>query len=236
LYSCLPYSALEVPKKTRRTRRDLTPDEFDFLLSFVDHRQQRLLALASTLGSRINELFLLDRGWVELDVRRIVIALEVTKEKREKILDLTDEETALLREQLVDVDTRLGARTTYVFPKPHGSRWRYGHFHEDVWAPAKRRAIAEWRCKEGYVCRLLSRMLRCTRFAGPALAGCVQVSCPWRSSRSGSATTTVGRHFFLTIATFGPGEARSALDDLGSGVRARLRDLAASAEAGDEVG
>ena len=31
---------LAVPKKTKRRRRDLTPDEFDFLVSYVDVRQR----------------------------------------------------------------------------------------------------------------------------------------------------------------------------------------------------
>jgi integrase len=140
---------LQVPKETRRSRQDLTPDEFDFLVAFVDARLRRLFELAATLGSRINELFLLERRWVDLEARRLVIPLEATKEKRETVLELTNEEVTLLREQLLDVYSRLGTETAYVFPKPQGSRWRYGHFHEDVWAPAKQNAVKAWRREHG---------------------------------------------------------------------------------------
>src|SRR5437660_140338 len=58
--------ALQIPKKTQRRRTNLSPDEFDFLVSFVDARQQRLFQLASTLGNRINELFALERDWCNL--------------------------------------------------------------------------------------------------------------------------------------------------------------------------
>jgi integrase len=109
---------VQVPKKTRRTRRDLSPSEFDFLIAFVDARQRRMLALASTLGNRIGELFSLERSWVDVEARRIKVPLEATKERREKVLDLTDEEVGLLREQLLDVYSRLGTATAFVFPKP----------------------------------------------------------------------------------------------------------------------
>jgi integrase len=67
------------PTKLRRTRRDLTPAEFDYLLSHVDPRQSRLLELASTLGSRINELFLLERSWVDLERRTIRFPVDATR-------------------------------------------------------------------------------------------------------------------------------------------------------------
>jgi integrase len=140
---------VEVPKRSRKTRRDLTTAGFDFLVSFVDERQRRLFQLAATLGCRINELFLLERPWVDLDRRCISIPLEATKEKRPKVLDLTNEEVGILREQLLLVYRSLASDTPYVFPKPRGSRWRYGHFHAKVWAPARRLAIAAWRCNAG---------------------------------------------------------------------------------------
>jgi integrase len=219
-----------VPKKTRRTRRDLTPAEFDFLVAFVDVRQQRLLMLASTLGSRINELFLLERGWIDLEGRRIAIPLEATKEKRPKILDLTREEAALLRDQLLDVYARLGTQTPYVFPKPRGTRWRYGHFHEDVWAPAKRAAIAAWRREQGAEAE---DEAVATPFDGVTLHTLRRTCVGWlRASQlpveviaqrlgHNDGGATLLRHYRYVRE----GEARSALDDLGDGVRARLRAL-----------
>ena len=219
---------LEVPKKTKKTRRDLTPDQFDFLASFVDHRQRRMLELAATLGNRINELFLLERRWVDLAARRIVIPLESTKERREKILDLTDEETTLLREQLLDVYSRLGTETPYVFPKPQGSRWRYGHFHEDVWAPAKKDAIAAWRIEEGADPKdetvetpfdaVTLHTLRRTCVGWLRASNLpVEVIAQRLGHNDGGATLL--RHYRYVRE----GETRAALDELGDGVRAHLR-------------
>jgi integrase len=222
--------ALEVPKRTRRTRRDLTPAEFDFLVAFVDRRQQRLLVLASTLGSRINELFMLERRWVDLEARRIVIPLEATKEKREKRLDLTNEEVAVIRAQLLDVYARLGTQTPYVFPKPQGSRWRYGHFHEDVWAPAKRHAVAAWRREHGVASEneafetpfdsVTLHTLRRT-CVGWLRASELPVEVIAQRLGHSDGGATLLRHYRYVRE----GEARSALDELGAGVRARLRAL-----------
>jgi integrase len=218
---------VQVPKKTRRTRPDLTPTEFDFLLGFVDARQRRMLALASTLGSRINELFMLRRGWVDLEARRLRIPLEATKERREKLLDLTDEEVGLLREQLLDVYSRLGTATPFVFPKPQGSRWRYGHFHEDVWAPAKRTAIAAWRREQGAEPDDESAA---TPFDGVTLHTLRRTCVGWlrasqlpveviaqRLGHNDSGATLLRHYRYIR-----EGEARAALDRLGSGVRAYL--------------
>ncbi|MFY9577975.1 MAG: tyrosine-type recombinase/integrase, partial [Gaiellaceae bacterium] len=219
---------VEVPKKTKRTRPDLTPAEFDFLLGFVDARQRRMLALASTLGSRINELFLLRRSWVDLESRRIRIPLEATKEKREKLLDLTDEEVGLLREQLLDVYSRLGTETPFVFPKPRGGLWRYGHFHEDVWAPAKRDATAAWRRERGAADP--DDESAPTPFDGVTLHTLRRTCVGWlRASRlpveviaqrlgHNDSGATLLRHYRYVRE----GEARAALDRLGAGVRAYL--------------
>jgi integrase len=228
---------VEVPKKTKRTRRDLTPAEFDFLLGFVDARQRRMLALASTLGSRINELFLLQRSWVDLEARRMRIPLEATKEKREKLLDLTDEEVGLLREQLLDVYSRLGTETPFVFPKPHGGQWRYGHFHEDVWAPAKRDAITAWRREHGAD---PDDETAPTPFDGVTLHTLRRTCVGWlRASQlpveviaqrlgHNDGGATLLRHYRYVRE----GESRSALDRLGAGVRAYLDAVDESGAAG----
>jgi len=232
---------LEPPKKTRKTRRDLTPEEFDQFVAFVDVRQRRLLQLASTLGSRINELFLMERRWVDLDVRRIVIPLEATKEKREKVLDLTDEETQLLSEQLIDVYRRLGGDTRYVFPKPQGSRWRYGHFYEDVWAPAKKDAVMNWRRERGAdpedesietpFDAVTLHTLRRTAVGWLRASDLpVEVIAQRLGHNDGGATLL--RHYRFIRE----GEARAALDSLGAGVRARLRDLSGESDKSEEGG
>jgi integrase len=222
---------IDVPKRTRKTRRDLTPAEFDFLVAFVDARQRRMLELASTLGCRINELFLLERAWIDLSARTITFPLEATKEKREKTIDLTREEVEMLRAQLLDVYSRLGSDTPYVFPKPQGSRWRYGHFHEDVWAPAKGNAIAAWRREHGAdpdddsvttpfdtvtlhtLRRTCVGWLRASRLPVEVIAQ--------RLGHSDGGATLLRHYRFVR-----DGEARAALDELGSGVRGHLRERA----------
>ena len=224
---------VQVPKKTRKTRRDLTPDEFDHLLAFVDSRQRRMIALASTLGSRINELFSLERSWIDLEARTIRIPLEATKERREKLLDLTDEEVGLLQDQLLDVYQRLGAATPFVFPKPQGSKWRYGHFHEDVWKPAKTLATKAWRREHGADPDDESAP---TPFDGVTLHTLRRTCVGWlRASQlpieviaqrlgHSDGGATLLRHYRYVRE----GEVRAALDELGAGVRAHL-DTAAKA-------
>jgi integrase len=232
---------VQVPKKTKRTRRDLTPPEFDFLLAFVDPRQRRMLALASTLGSRINELFLLQRSWVDLEARQMRIPLEATKEKREKLLDLTDEEVLLLREQLLDVYSRLGTGTPFVFPKPQGAPWHYGHFHEDVWAPAKRAATAAWRCENGFD---LADEEAPTPFDGVTLHTLRRTCVSWlrashlpveviaqRLGHNDSGATLLRHYRYVR-----EGEARAALDRLGAGVRSYLESVEPDKTVGGEGG
>lgn len=225
---------IEVPKKTRKSRRDLTPAEFDFLVAFVDGRQRRMLELASTLGCRINELFLLERAWVDLAERTITFPLEATKEKRQKTIDLTGEEVDLLRAQLLDVYVRLGSDTPYVFPKPMGSKWRYGHFYEDVWAPAKKNAIVAWRREHGAD---PDDETVATPFDSVTLHTLRRTSVGWlRASRlpveviaqrlgHNDGGATLLRHYRYVR----DGEARAALDQLGSGVRGYLRRAAETA-------
>lgn len=222
--------AIDVPRRTKRTRVDLTPADFDYLLSFVDVRQRRMLELASTLGSRIGELFSLERDWVSLDDRRLLIPLEATKEKRAKALDLTDDEAELLRAQLLDVYSRLGPGTRYVFPKPQGSRWRYGHFHTDVWAPARLAAVESYRREHGDdpddetaetpYDDVTLHTLRRTCVGWLRASGLpVEVIAQRLGHDDGGATLL--RHYRYVR----DGEVRAALDDLGAGVRAHLRAL-----------
>lgn len=219
---------IDVPKKTRKSRRDLTPEEFDFLVAFVDGRQRRMLELASTLGCRINELFLLERSWVDLAARTIIFPLEATKEKRTKTLDLTREEVDLLKAQLLDVYSRLGSDTPYVFPKPMGSKWRYGAFHERVWGPAKKDAIKAWRREHA---EDPDDESVATPFHSVTLHTLRRTSVGWlRASRlpveviaqrlghnDGGATLLQHYRFVRD------GEVRAALEELGSGVRGYLR-------------
>jgi integrase len=140
---------------------------------------------------------------------------------------------------LLDVYSRLGSETPYVFPKPRGSRWRYGHFHEDVWAPAKRDAIAAWRKAHGAdpddesattpfdsvtlhtLRRTAVGWLRASHLP-------VEVIAQRLGHHDGGATLL--RHYRYVRE----GEARAALDALGAGVRSRLRELSSGGRGGAE--
>jgi integrase len=100
-----------------------------------------MLLFKGTVGNRIGELFTLTEDRVDLADRSILIPAELCKEGIEKAIDLTIEEAALLRQQLL-------ARppgTPLVFPTKTGRPWRYGDFHKLVWSKAIRRAAKVWR-------------------------------------------------------------------------------------------
>ncbi len=98
------------------------------------------MLFAGTTGNRINELFTLTDDRVDLTGRAITIPAELCKERRHKTIPLTDEETNLLREQLL----ARAPGTPLVFPKRHGSQWRYSAFQRLVWKPMLREAAAGW--------------------------------------------------------------------------------------------
>jgi integrase len=136
---------------------------------------------------------------------------------------------------LLDVYRRLGSDTPYVFPKPQGSRWRYGHFHEDVWAPAKRDAIADWRRQQGADADggsaetpFDSVTLHTLRRTAVGWLRASQLPVEVIAQRLGhdDGGATLLRHYRYVRE----GEARTALDTLGAGVRSRLRELADEAK------
>lgn len=89
------------------------------------------MLLAGTTGNRIGELFTLTDDRVDLTARTLTIPPELCKERRRKVIPITDEETQLLREHLLA--RAAGAR--FVFPKRHGSEWSYSAFRKLVWRP-----------------------------------------------------------------------------------------------------
>ncbi len=101
----------------------------------------RLVLLAGTTGNRINELFTLTDDRVDLAARTLTIPAELCKERRRKVIPLTDEETQLVREQLL----ARAPGTPLVFPKRHGSPWRYSAFQKLVWRPMLRDAAKAWK-------------------------------------------------------------------------------------------
>jgi integrase len=116
--------------------RALSADELEFLAAYAPSYAFRLVLLAGTTGNRINELFTLTDDRVDLAAKTIAIPAELCKERRRKVIPLTDEETSLLREQLL----ARAPGTPLVFPKRHGSPWRYSAFQRFVWKPMLRDA------------------------------------------------------------------------------------------------
>jgi integrase len=119
--------------------RALSADELEFLAAYAPSYGFRLVLLAGTTGNRIDELFTLTDDRVDVSGKTITIPAELCKERRRKVIPLTDEETQLLREQLL-----ARAPGQLVFPKRYDSPWRYSAFQRLVWKPMLRDAIRAW--------------------------------------------------------------------------------------------
>jgi integrase len=133
-----------LPKVRRdRKRRALGAAELDLLVSCAPDYARRMLELAGSGGFRIGELFTLtdDRLALDGEAPHVLIPAELCKERRDKRVPLLPAEVRLLREQLL----LRAPGSSLVFPKRHGSPWRYGHFHRFVWRPALKRAALVWR-------------------------------------------------------------------------------------------
>jgi integrase len=133
-----------LPASTR-ARLALTVAEIDLLVRFTPAYAKRLVLFKSTVGNRISELFTLTDDRADLRDRTITIPAELCKEGVEKVIDLTVEEVALLREQLL----ARAPGTPLVFPTKTGRPWRHYQFLRLVWYKAIYDAAACWREQEG---------------------------------------------------------------------------------------
>lgn len=128
-----------------RQRVALSVDELDLLVAHAPEYGRRMLLFAGTTGMRIGELFSLDDSRVDLAGRTVFVPAALCKEGADKVIDLTFEEVAILREQLLA--RALG--TSLVFPTKTGRPWRHFQFLRLVWYKARSRAAAAWRDQQG---------------------------------------------------------------------------------------
>jgi len=140
-----------------RRRLALEPEELDWFLAHVPAYARRMPSLQATVGLRIGELFTLEDHECALDGDwpTILIPAAKCKEQRDKVIDLTPPEAALVRAQLTPVRLVDGdpppraAGTTLVFPTLTGKRWTHSQFDRLVWQKAKTRAAEAWRLELG---------------------------------------------------------------------------------------
>jgi integrase len=201
----------------RHEKRALSADELEFLAAYAPSYAFRLVLLAGTTGNRINELFTLTDDRVDLANRTLTIPAELCKERRTKVIPLTEEETSLLREQLL----ARAPGTSLVFPKRHGSLWRYSAFQRLVWAPMLRDASRAWEKEtetpspfEGITCHDLRR-------TAVGLMRASQIPVELAAERLGQSDG--GALLLQSYRVVRDGETRAALDGLGSGLRAATR-------------
>ena len=129
---------------TSRQRVALSVDELDLLAVKAPEYARRMLLFKGTTGMRIGELFTLVDSRVDLAGRTVFVPAALCKEGVDKFIDLTAEETALLREQLL----ARAPGTPLVFPTKTGRPWRHFQFLRLVWYKARSRAATSWRERE----------------------------------------------------------------------------------------
>jgi integrase len=130
---------------THRQRVALTVAELDLLAAHAPEYARRMILFDGTTGMRIGELFSLVDSRVDLAGRTVFVPAELCKEGADKFVELTGEETAILREQLL----ARPPRTPLVFPTKTGRPWRHFQFLRLVWYKARSRAATTWREREG---------------------------------------------------------------------------------------
>ncbi len=128
---------------TIRRRKAVSVDQLELLAELAPEYAQRMLLLMGTAGNRIGELFTLTDDRVDLKERTLFIPAELCKEGSDKWIDLTLEEVALVREQLLVQ----APSTPLVFPTKTGRPWRHYQFLRLVWYKATERAAVAWREK-----------------------------------------------------------------------------------------
>jgi integrase len=138
-----------IPRAKTTVGRALELEELRFLAARAPEHQRRWYLLGGTIGARIMSLLRAEESWLDLVERTLTIPPAHHKSGNATgepvIIDLLDEEVALLREQLLV----RAPGTTLLFPRKYGSPWSHGHFHRKTWTPTLRRARRDWRSEHG---------------------------------------------------------------------------------------
>jgi integrase len=133
-----------IPKSDKGHALDV--EELAYLVERAPAHSRIALALKGTVGARLTELLTLTDDRVNLAERFWTIPASIAKERRSKDVPLMDGEVALVLEQMTMVRP---AGATLVFPRPGGTPWRREHFYANVLAPARTKAIRDWRVSKG---------------------------------------------------------------------------------------
>jgi integrase len=138
---------IEPVRVTTRTGIALDVDQLDRLGSWFPEHLATMPWFMGSIGLRIGETLSLTDDRVDLKGGTIFIPAHLCKERRDKLIKLTNEERRLLAEQLV----ARPAGTRIVYPRLGGGRHPVGrydqhsYFYEKVWHPARDAAAGEWR-------------------------------------------------------------------------------------------
>jgi integrase len=132
---------LRMPAHETREGIALSYPELEYVASFAFENDYRGWLFAGTVGLRIGELLTAVDDWFDADAMTLTVPTGCCKERREKVIQLFPEERDLLLEQQAQRVLQLrGPRL--LFPRPRGTG--YGSesgWHQNVFAPAIRRAI-----------------------------------------------------------------------------------------------
>ena len=115
--------------------------ELRFLGEHAPAYVRDLVLFLGTTGLRLMEAFTLTADRVDLDGGRLFIPAELCKERRDKWVELTAEEVALLRRQLM----ARPAGADLVFTKSEGGQWQHRHWWKLVVGPVRRDVARKWR-------------------------------------------------------------------------------------------
>lgn len=199
--------------------RALSADELEFLVAYAPSYAFRLVLLAGTTGNRIGELFTLTDDRVDIRGRTIEISPDLCKEGRGKIIPLTDEEVALVREQLI----ARAPGTRLVFPKRHGSPWKYSAFQKLVWKPMLRDATKAWSEEQDTPAPFSGLTCHDLRHTATTLMREVGMPVELVAERLGHRDG--GALLLRTYRHLRVGELHAALDALEGGLRAHRRTV-----------
>lgn len=94
---------LSIPPVRHESREGLalTMEQVLEWASWAPEYIRRIFPFAATTAMRASELFAMTDAWLDLDQRRLTVPKAVNKSRKEKPIDLSAGETALLREQLL---------------------------------------------------------------------------------------------------------------------------------------
>jgi integrase len=121
--------SIKAVKHAPRRGRALTVDQLYELASWFPEHVSRLVVVAGQVGARQSFWFSLTDDMLDLVNGTMPVPAELSKNKRDHRVYLTDLEVSLLREQLM----ARAPGTPLVFPTVEGGQWNRSRFRDRVW-------------------------------------------------------------------------------------------------------